>query len=272
MNAESIPAKQDDQDASRMTFTDHLAELRSRLVFTLIAICVAFIVCYIFSNELIAILSQPLTPLQSLTAGTLDPDSETVELGIQWTVLNPLEPVLVKLKLSAYAGILVAFPIILYQICAFVFPGLTERERRAVRIMIVGCTVLAGAGVAAAYWVIFPQVLPYLVQLAPEYIQIQLRLNETLSLVMKGLGAFGIAFQFPMIVLVLVYMELLTPATLKQYRRVAIVIMFVGAAMLTPPDPFSMLMMAGPLVLLYEASIWVSYLVIRRKKAANADN
>lgn len=271
MNAEVQDPHTDEAHDGRMTFTAHLAELRYRLVFCLISLAIGFIVCYIFSNGIIEVLSWPLTPLQALSSPPVPGEKQIDDYAIRWTVLNPLEPVIVKMKLAAYAAIVLSLPIILYQLCAFVFPGLTEKEKRAVRILIAGCTVLAGVGVAVAYWAIFPLILPYLVQLAPEYVQIQLRLNETMSFVVKGLIGFGIAFQFPMIVMILVYMELLTPQTLKQYRRMAIVVMFVVAALLTPPDPLSMVLMAGPLVILYEVSIWVSYLVIRRKRRAESN-
>ena len=271
MNAEAQESHTEEEHEGRMTFTAHLAELRYRLVFCLTAIAVGFIVCYLFSNEIIEVLSWPLTPLQALSTAPVAGERQIDDYAIRWTVLNPLGPVIVKMKLAAYAAIVFTLPIILYQLCAFVFPGLTEREKRAVRIMIAGCTVLAGLGVAIAYWMIFPLILPYLVQLAPEYVQIQLRLNETMSFVVKGLIGFGIAFQFPMIVMVLVYMELLTPQALKQYRRMSIVVMCVVAALLTPPDPLSMLLMAGPLVVLYELSIWASYLVLRRKRSVDTN-
>ena len=112
----------------------------------------------------------------------------------------------------------------------------------------------------------FPLVLPYLLEWTPEWVQIQLRITETLNIIVKLLVGFAIAFQFPMVVLVLVYMGLLTPQSLREYRKFAIVIMALAAAILTPPDVFSMSVMLLPLVILYEASIWASYLVLRRKK------
>lgn len=254
-----------------MTFTGHLGELRTRLVRSVVAVIVGFVLCYTVSNQLIEVIAMPLRPLQQLNSDTPD-SANTVDMGIKWTVLNPLEPVLVKLKLAAYAGLLFTFPYILYNACAFVFPGLTFKERRAAKILIFGSTGLAVVGAAVAYWGVFPLVLPYLVEFAPDFVDIQLRLNETLSLILKGLLGFALAFQFPMVVLILVYLDLLTPETLKNYRRVAIVLMFVLGAMLTPPDPFSMIMMALPLVLLYEVSIVLSYVVIRRRAAASSDS
>ena len=107
---------------------------------------------------------------------------------MEWTVLNPLEPVLVKLKIAAYGGFLVSMPFIIFQICAFIFPGLTSSERKVVRICIFGCSILGVGGVAVAYWAVFPLVLPYLVTFAPSFVNVQLRMNETLSLLLKACG------------------------------------------------------------------------------------
>lgn len=280
----------------RMTFTQHLGELRTRLVRSAATVLVAMIVCYVFSNQLIVLIAKPLASFNNVETievptdleGTDGDDSEGAdgdesegeetleeavvadeEPPIEWTVLNPLEPVLVKLKVAGYGGLFVSLPMILYQICGFIFPGLTAKEKRVVKVLIVGCSVLATGGVAVAYWAVFPLVLPYLTTFAPDFVNVQLRMNETLSLLLKGFAGFAIAFQFPLVVLVLVGMGLLTPATLREYRKYAVVIMCFAGMALTPPDPFSMLMMAAPLILLYEISIWASYLVVWRKKKSD---
>lgn len=294
----------------RMTFTEHLGELRVRLVRSAIAVFVGCVVCYFFAEEIITIVAGPLSslqaprvadapePVEGLTdgegggaggaaergaegaaergaggaaergaGGAAEGAPETFQKGVTWTILNPLEPVLVSLKLAAYGGILLALPYLVFNICAFIFPGLTAVERRVVKILLFGCSILAMSGLAVAYFGVFPLVLPYLLEWTPDFVVTQLRLNETISLLLKGMMGFALAFQFPMVVLILVYMDLLSPETLKKYRRVAVVGMFVLGALLTPPDPFSMAMMATPLVLLYEVSIWMSYLVVRRKRA-----
>lgn len=267
---------------ARMTFIGHLAELRSRMIRSAVAALVGFAICYAFSNQIIEQISYPLRPLQQMghpaqeqnLEEDLEPGQSVEEYGgIEWIALHPLEPFLVKLKIAAYGGLFIAFPYILYQICAFVFPGLTVTEKRMVRILLVGCTTLAIVGAGLAYWGIFPFVLPYLARFAPEFVSIDLRLNDTLSLILKGLAAFGIAFQLPMVVMALVYVGLLSPASLKAYRKPAIVGIFIAAALFTPPDPISLLLMGLPLVGLYELSIWLSYFVVRRKaKTAEASN
>jgi sec-independent protein translocase protein TatC len=180
--------------------------------------------------------------------------------------LSIFEPILVYLKLAVIAGTLMALPYMVWQACAFIFPGLKPNEKKAVRIMLGGGSVLALAGVSVAYFGIFPLVLPFLMSWAPEGVEMGLRMNENVNIILKGMLAFAIAFQFPMAVLVMVYLDLLSPETLKRYRRVAIVGLAVGAAMFTPPDPVTMVLMLLPLVLLYEGSILLSYIVVRKRK------
>jgi sec-independent protein translocase protein TatC len=260
-----------------MTFTAHLGELRIRLIRSCIAAVVGLIVCYAFSNTIIEILSHPLRGISD-SAATEGADEEVPGQatarygGVSWTILSPMEPFIVKLKIAAYGGLFVAFPYILYQICAFIFPGLTVTERRVVRFLLFGCTFLAVCGSAMAYWLIFPYVLPMLVSWVPEFVNVQLRLNETLSIILKGIAGFGIAFQMPMVILVLVFLGILTPATLKAYRKVAIVIIFIVGAITTPPDPISQLLMAVPLLLLYEMSVWLSYGIVRRRERRAAES
>lgn len=272
-------------EEARMTFTEHLGELRTRLIRSAVALFVGFLVCYAVSDYIFAAVSMPLRPLQdedlielvtpeaasgdTEQAAPDEPPANSEQAAPQWTALNPLEPFLVRLKLAAYGALILGLPLVLYQLCAFVFPGLRPREQQAVRILIAGGSVLGLAGVAIAYFLIFPLVLPYLMDWAPEGVNIQLRMNETVSLILKGLLGFAIAFQFPMVVLVLVYMDLLSPETLKQYRKIAIVVMTVASAFLTPPEPISMFIMVIPLFLLYEGSIWISYLVVRRRRAGD---
>jgi len=270
-------------DEKRMSFTEHLGELRTRLIRSCVALGIAVIACYVISDQIFEMLAYPLRPLSQhglLTSGAENAGSADAENGqsgapattskaqeIRWTVLNPLEYILVKFKIAGYGGVVLALPFILWQICAFIFPGLHANERRIVQILIAGCSSLAFIGVIVAYFGVFPLVLPYLLEWIPQWVDVQLRLTETLSVIIKGLAGFGIAFQFPMVVLILVYMGLLTPQTLKNYRKISIVGMAFFSAILTPPDPFSMLVMLFPLVILYESSIWASYLVIRRKKS-----
>lgn len=271
-------------DEARMTFTEHLAELRTRIIRSMIAIVVAFAFCYAMSNQIFNLIAWPLSPLQQ--AGVLKtlppsapgaapapsatpapaPESGHQPPSAQWTVLNPLEPFLVKIKLAAYASVLLSLPFIIYQLCAFVFPGLKPGERKMVQYLLFGSAGFGVLGAAVAYFGVFPLVLPYLMQWVPEGVQFQFRMSETVMQIILGLLGFAVAFQFPMVALALVYLGLLTPAALKRYRRLAIVLLAVAAAVLTPPDPISMMIMLIPMMLLYELSIWMSYTVYRRRQ------
>ena len=284
-------SKKTDYEA-RMTFTEHLAELRIRIIRAGIAAIVGMFVAYAVGAFLEDALMWPIigfmaeeeqpagqgeqpppsapegdaetaTPEASATTASAPPATPRVRQ--QWT--NILAPVLLRLKIAAYAGLLLASPYIIYQLCAFIFPGLKPSEKRAVRILLMGGSVLAIVGVGIAYFGILPVVIPYLLNafISPE-IELNLRRDETIPIIVKLLTGFAIAFQFPMVVLVLVYMDLLSPETLKRYRKIALVILAVAAAVLTPPDVFSMMVMLVPLLILYEASILLSYLVVRSKK------
>ncbi|MFO7974498.1 MAG: twin-arginine translocase subunit TatC [Candidatus Hydrogenedentota bacterium] len=281
---------ENNSDEARMTFTEHLGELRSRIIRAGLAVFAAIVIAYIAGGYLVDAIMWPIVGEMTVKAPASDAKGEQEQNGeeesgkteeaaespegptIRLMYTNPLNPVLVRLKVAAYGGLLLAFPYVIFQICAFIFPGLRPNEKRAVRIMLTGGSVLAIAGVCVAYFGVLPVVVPYLMHaFLPAGYELSLRPDETIPIIIKAIVGFAIAFQFPMVVLVLVYMNLLSPETLKKYRKLALVIMAVGAAMLTPPDPFSMMVMLLPLALLYEGSIWLSYLVVRRReKEANA--
>ena len=247
------PPKPERDDEARMTFTEHLAELRTRIIRSGVALIVCMGVCYLISDY-----------LYELVIGPLD------DAGIDWLSFSLIEPITVKIRLAGYGGFIVALPYIVYHICAFVFPGLKPNERRAVGTMLTGGTVLLVSGVLLAHRGILPVVLPYLTKFNPEGVEQKLRLSENVGLLFKFYVAFGIAFQFPLAVLALVYLELLDPASLRAYRKIVIVGIAVASAILTPPDPISMVLMGGPLVLLYEVSIWLSYVIVARRRRKRA--
>tara|TARA_R110001592_G_scaffold11942_2_gene58178 strand:+ start:814 stop:1566 length:753 start_codon:yes stop_codon:yes gene_type:complete len=241
-----------------MSFTEHLGELRTRLIRSAIAVVVGAVVCYIFSEEIFIALAQPLEAL--MPAGA---DGERAKAI--WVTLNPLEYIIFSLKVGGYGGLLLATPVIIHQLCGFIFPGLRPNEKRAAQILLIGGFFLAFTGTMIAYLGVLPFLMPYLSSFVPAFVNQQLQVGSTIAIIVKLLLAFGIAFQFPMVVLILVYLGILTPETLKQYRKVTIVGLAVGSAMLTPPDPISMAIMLVPLYALFEGSIWMSYIVVRRQ-------
>ena len=333
-----LPGKSEEKNIeARMTFTEHLGELRDRLIKSGLVLIAAFVVSYMFSDWIFDVLKNTIeksaqtveqtepvesgsgvpeveVPLDKLIPVALIVSTEIYKAaqesggdsvpvivvridniqetgivlsggpltvpavqadkskGFPWLILNPLEPVFVKLKLAAYGALVLALPFLLFQGSSFIFPAMSVTERRAARLLLFGCVILGVTGVCVAYKLIFPTVLPYLMdRFVPEGVEIQLRMNETITIIVKGLMAFGIAFQFPMLVLTLVYLGLLTPKTLREYRKIAIVGLAVVSAMFTPPDPITMMIMLVPLWLLYELSIVLSYLVIRGKEKRRAE-
>jgi sec-independent protein translocase protein TatC len=244
-------------DEARMTFTEHLGELRNRLMISVGVVIVSFFVCYGFSDQIYNLLINPLLATKEITIRSF----------------NPTEAVWVKIQLALYTAIFLSLPVIIYEICAFVFPGLRPGERRVVNSVIFGGGALALSGIALAYFKVLPSFLPLVLAWAPEGVLTdELRMNETVSLIVKFLLGFAVAFQFPLIIFILVFLDLLSPATLQRQRRLAIVVMAIAAAILTPgPDMFSMAMMFIPLYILFEASIWLSYLIVWRRKRRAAE-
>ena len=232
-----------------MTFTEHLAELRVRIIHSGIALFVGVLLAYAFFR-----------PIYRIVAGPVEAE------GVRWVTLSPLEGFLVRLRISVYAGVVLSLPYILYQVCAFIFPGMKPAERKATRILLVFGALLAISGVSVAYFGTLPLMLPYLMSMNPDNVEGLLGMSYTIDILVRFYFVFAAAFQLPLVILILVYFDLLSPATLKAYRRIAIVIIAVVAAMLTPPDAITMVMMAAPLVLLYEVSLWLSYFIARRRE------
>jgi sec-independent protein translocase protein TatC len=183
--------------------------------------------------------------------------------GVEWVSLTMIEPIMVKFKIAFYTALVIGLPYIVYQICAFVFPGLKPKERRVVKFALFSSAILGLFGMLTAFFGVFPFVLPYLMAMAPEWLVTQLRLSETVTHIFKGVMGFAVAFQFPIVILVFVYLGVVPPKALKEYRKVAIIGIFIACAMLTPPDPITLVLMALPLLVLYEISIWAAYLIYK---------
>ena len=263
-------------DDARMTFTEHLGELRLRIIRAGSAVIIGMVICYIFSNTIFQLVSKPLMALpQKAVAGqtasqggVTPPVPATPAPG--WIAMSPLEGFWVKMRLAGYGGLLIALPYVILQFCGFIFPGLTPKERKAATFLFAGGGCFAVLGVCVAYFFLLPMILPYLTAYLPAGVEQKFGMSQTVNIILMALAGFAVAFQFPMIAWTLVYLGLLTPAILKRYRRVAIIAQACLAALLTPPDPISMLILLIPLTVLYEISIWVSYLIIRRKPVADA--
>ncbi|NTU77772.1 MAG: twin-arginine translocase subunit TatC [Alphaproteobacteria bacterium] len=240
---------------------DHLIELRKRLIYSLLAVGATTMVCYFLAPEIYAFLVHPLAQA-----------TEGEPRRLIYTGLT--EAFVTYLKLALWAGCFLAFPVVAAQIWMFVAPGLYKNERRAFLPFLAATPVLFLLGAALAYYMVFPLAwkffLSFEMPAAPGALPIQLeaRVGEYLSLSMTIIFAFGLAFQLPVVLVLLTRAGLLTAAKLSQFRRYAVVLIFVVAAVLTPPDVISQISLAVPLMLLYEASIWAARWVEKGREAA----
>ena len=276
-------------EASRAPLMDHLIELRSRLVVCVVAFVVAFIGCFAFASDLYLFLVRPYAAafafFQSVGAhGGVSPfdlimgtaglkplphiDGEAVKL----IYTAPLEILFTKMKLAALGAVFVAFPVIAYQLYRFIAPGLYRNERGAFLPFLVAAPVLFVLGAALVYFVMLPFVMWFSLSqgIAGDGITAELlpKVSDYLSLVMALILAFGFCFQLPVVMTLLGMAGIISSELMAKGRRYAIVAVVVVAAVVTPPDPISQLMLAVPMVLLYEVSIWCVRLIeLRRRKA-----
>ena len=238
---------------SSMSILEHLEELRNRLIKIFIAAAFGFAACYWKADEIFTVLMKPLTDV-------LPQDSNLIFTGLT-------EGFFTQLKVGLIAGAFLVSPYILYQIWAFVSPALYKKERTILIPVAFFSAVFFVGGACFGYFIVFPYGFKFLVNVfESDIIQPLPSVKEYLSLAVKMLIAFGVVFELPLVVLVLSRFGIVTHKTMRKYQKFAILGIFIVGAMLTPPDVFTQLMMAGPLILLYEMSIWVAYFFGKKKE------
>ena len=226
------------------SFIAHLIELRKRLMRSMIALLVVFVCLFPWSSKLYALLAKPL--LAKLPKGG------------QMIATDVTTPFFVPLKVALMAAFLIALPFILYQLWRFVAPGLYAHEKRLVLPLIFSSTLLFFCGMTFAYFVVFPIVFGFITSSAPAGVAVMTDIDKYLSFVLTMFMAFGVTFQVPVAVVLLVRMGLVSVAKLREIRPYIVVASFVVGAIFTPPDVVSQMMLAVPLWLLYEAGIIVA--------------
>jgi sec-independent protein translocase protein TatC len=284
-------------EASRAPLLDHLVELRKRLIICVGALIVGFGVCFGFADDIYTVLLQPFVKAGALIAaqkagmhhGPFDlllvmvglkdvpaMDAKTVEM----IFTAPLEFFFTKLKMAGFGAVILTFPVLAWQVYQFVAPGLYKRERRAFLPFLLASPMLFGLGAAMVYYVMLPFVMWFSlsqeVTTATVNVALVPKVSDYLTLVTTLLLAFGLCFQLPVVLSLLGLAGIVSSKMLREVRRYAIVAVFVVAAIFTPPDPISQMMLAIPIILLYEISIWLVWLMERRRKredeaAAGAD-
>jgi sec-independent protein translocase protein TatC len=221
----------------RLTLVEHLDELRTRIIISVAAFVAAFALCFWQNSRLLDIANKPLPgDLTPITFGVAEPFTTTVTI-------------------SAYAAIVIALPVVLYQAYAFVLPALTTREKRVVVPFLMGVPVLFVAGVVFGYFVVLPAATKFLLNFNDNQFNIQVRARDYYSFFTLTLGVMGLIFQLPIGILAVTRLGIVTPDQLAKNRRYAYVILLVVAMLLPGTDPVTMLIEAVPLLLLFEASL-----------------
>lgn len=239
-------------EEKKQPFLSHLEELRKRLITCAIAVGIGFVISYIFAERLFQMLVKPLT--------------RVMPEGDRLIFTNLPEMFLTYLKTAFICGILLTAPVIFHQLWLFIAPGLYQHEKKYAIPFVLFSTILFVGGALFGYFVVFPFGFKFFLGFANEYIQALPSVKQYFSFSIKLLFAFGIVFELPVVAFFLSKMGIVTPEFLKKKRKYALLLTFVLAAILTPPDVITQLMMAGPLILLYEIGILVARMARRKKE------
>lgn len=249
-------------EATKAPLLEHLIELRKRLVWSLAAFLACFLVCFFFAKPIYGFLAQPLA-----AALKGQPNDHLIYTALPETFFT-------YVKVGMFGGLCLAFPVIAWQLWMFVAPGLYKTERRAFLPFLVASPVLFILGAAFVLYVMLPYAIKFFLSFETTSgagslgIQLQARVSEYLDFVMTLIIAFGLTFQMPVLLGLLGRVGIVSSAQLRSVRRYAIVGIVVVAAIVTPPDAFSMLSLMFPLIALYEVSIWIVKLIEKKRAEA----
>jgi sec-independent protein translocase protein TatC len=255
----SNPTPHDELAGTEQPFVQHLVELRDRMIKAMLAVLIATAALAIYPGpaDLYDMLAAPLVA--------------QLPEGAHLIATSVISPFLVPLKIMLITAFLIALPVVLYQLWAFVAPGLYSHEKKLVLPLVVSSTVLFMMGVAFCYFFVFGQVFKFIQSFAPKSITAAPDIEAYLSFVITMFIAFGLAFEVPIVVVVLARMGVVSIEKLKDFRSYFIVLAFIIAAIVTPPDVVSQLALAIPMCLLYEVGIWAAQLFIKHTQAPDAE-
>lgn len=240
-------------EQERMSVLDHLDELRRRIIIALVALAIGVVAAFVGKDWVFFVIERPLKAIRGP--------------GTQLVTFSPTEPFMTILKVSIYAGLIVALPVILYEVWAFIMPALYEREKKSALPYVLFTLLLFLGGVAFGYFVVLPVGLNFLIGYGGDIFNQQLRASEYLSFVSIFLLGFGVVFELPAFMLLLSALGVVSTKRLRRWRKYAVLVIAVVAMVTTPSqDPVSMLLMMGPLLLLYELGIGLGMLVERRRE------
>ncbi len=245
-------------DEDKMPFTSHLEELRDRLIKIMVAAFIGFIVSYAFKEWLFKIITKPL-------AGVLPPNSFMIYTGMP-------EAFFIYMKIAFFASLFLTSPYILYQIWKFISPGLYPGEKKYVLPFVLSSTFLFTGGVLFGYFLVLPPAFAFFVSFSTDFLKPMFSFKEYLSLTLKFLLGFGVSFELPVFIFFMTKIGIVNPRMLAKQRRYAILLIFIAAAVLTPsPDAITQILMALPLMVLYEIGIVVSKLAVKKSASTEED-
>ncbi|NMB02152.1 MAG: twin-arginine translocase subunit TatC [Firmicutes bacterium] len=233
-------------DGEGMTLVEHLAELRRRIIVSALTLMAGVVIGFYYSSPIVEFL---------------------IRLPGELVYLYPGEAFFVHLKVALVIGVIMSFPVVLYQTIRFVVPGLLEKEKRILYVGLPVALVLFIVGVGFAYKVILPLAYRFFLGFGTESLEPMISIGNYVSFVLSLVLPFGIVFQLPLVVLMLTSTGILSPRTLVHYRKYIVLVIFIVAAFMTPPDVISQALMALPMLLLYEVSVFLSKIIVRKKQA-----
>jgi sec-independent protein translocase protein TatC len=244
--------------ASSYTLFDHLLELRSRLLNAVLGVLIVFLGLFYFANEIYEYVSKPLM-------ATLPEGGQMIATDVASSFFAPF-------KLTMVLSIFIAMPFILYQIWAFIAPGLYKNEKRLVIPLMFGSTLLFYGGIAFVYYVVFPIIFAFFTSVAPEGVNIATDISSYLDFVLKLFFAFGVVFEIPIVIILMCWTGFTDPESLRTKRPYVVVGAFVLGMLLTPPDIISQTMLAIPMLLLFELGVFIAAMYQKKDDSEESES